>query len=76
MDVRVLIAKHVNNGQSEIWCGDKPDKRRTVATNGILYPIRTNCSSEECAAIYKALDRGPAAILDAFTTKLATDFGL
>lgn len=76
MDVRVLIVKHINNGQSEIWCGDKPDKRRTVATNGILYSIRTNCSSEGCAAFYKAFDRGPAAILGAFTIKLAADFGL
>ncbi len=56
MDVRGIVAKRINSGQSEISGGDKPHKRRTIATTDILYPIRTNCFSEECTAFYNALD--------------------
>jgi len=56
MDVRGIVAKRINNGQSEISGEDKPHKRLTVATNGILYPIRMNCFSEECTAFSNALD--------------------
>ncbi len=76
MSNRLLLAKRINNGQSEIWCENTPDNRRTVATNGIVYPVRMICSAEECACFYKALETGPAVIPVAVATKLATDFGL
>ena len=56
MDVRGIVAKRINDDQPEISGEDQPHKRLTVATNGILYPIRTNCFSEECTAFSNALD--------------------
>ena len=76
MDAQVLVARRINNGQSEIWREDTPEKRRTVATNGIVYPIRTGCSSDGCAAFDKALETGPAIIPEAVTNQLVSDFGL
>jgi hypothetical protein len=75
MDVRGIVAKRINNGQSEISGEDKPHKRRTVATSGILYPLRTHCFSEECTA-FTTRWMGPAAIPDAVKPELATNFGL
>jgi len=76
MDVLVLIVRRINNGRSEIWSQATPDNRRTVATNGIVYAVRTTCSAEECAVFYKALKTGPPAITEAVTIKLTSDFGL
>jgi hypothetical protein len=76
MNDRLLVAKRINNGQSEIWFEHKPNHRRTVATNGILYPVRTTCSPDESNAFHKALGEGVATIPQAVADKLITGFGL
>ncbi|WP_158822443.1 hypothetical protein [Granulicella sp. S156] len=71
-----LVAKRINNGQSEIWFDHKPNHRSIVPTNGILYPIRTICSLEESDAFREAFNDGIATIPQAATDQLAADFGL
>jgi hypothetical protein len=71
-----LLVRRINNGQSEIWLENQPDAKRTVATNGILYPIRTTCSKEEVVAFQQALDGGTASVPSALTVRLASEFEL
>lgn len=73
---KVLFAKRINNGQSEIWIETQPQAKRVVATNGVLYPIRTICPKEESDAFHKAFNEGATAIPAELTERLASDFGL
>ena len=72
----VLLAKRINNGQSEIWLITKPEAKLIVATNGVLYPIRSVCSPEEAVAFHKEFNEGIATVPAAATDKLISDFGL
>jgi hypothetical protein len=69
----VLYAQRINNGQSELWFDAAPDRRRTVATNSIVYPIRTLCPLEESESFYKAFAEGAAAVPLEVASKLAVD---
>lgn len=62
MTDRVLVAKRINDGQSEIWFQAQPEMRRAVATNGIVYPLRILCTPDESEALYKAFGDGEAVI--------------
>lgn len=76
MTDRMLLAKRINNGQSEVWFSAEPERRRVVATNGIVYPIRTLCSSEESKAFHEALAGGQASVPLSIMGKLIADLGL
>ncbi len=71
-----LLAKRINNGQSEIWFAAQTQSKRVVATNGILYPIRTMCSKEEMDAFQQALNEGIATVPATLAARLVADFGL
>jgi hypothetical protein len=73
---RKLLAKRINNGQSELWLTTEAEKRRVVATNAVLYPIRTICSPEESKTFHDGLAIGEAEIPVSVTNKLIADFGL
>ena len=77
MGDRVLLAKRINNGQSEVWLGTETEKRRVVATNGIVYPVRTLCSPEESIAFHAAFALGqalvPLGIMDRLIVQLELD---
>lgn len=73
---RILLAKRINNGQSEIWFSTEPEKRRVVATNGIVYPIRTLCSPEESKAFHEALADGQAPVPASVMDKLIENLGI
>ena len=77
MGDRVLLAKRINNGQSEVWLGSEPEKRRVVATNGIVYPVRTLCSPEESTAFHEGFALGqaivPLSIMDKLIAQLELD---
>ena len=76
MDDKNLLAKRINNGQSEVWLEIQPQRKRVVATNGILYPIRTTCSKDESEAFLMALNEGVATVPAMVVDRLAGDFGL
>jgi len=76
MPEKQLVAKRINNGQSEIWVKEHPKNRRLVATNGILFPIRTSCATEEIASFLAAFADGDANIPGPVTAKLVEDFSL
>jgi hypothetical protein len=44
---RILLAKRINNGQSELWFSNEPKDLRVVATNIIVYPVR------RCAGVHR-----------------------
>lgn len=69
-----LIARRINNGQSEIWLEDNLDTVRVVATNGIVYPVQTLCSQEESEAFHRAFSDGSAAVPANAAGKLMSDF--
>jgi hypothetical protein len=71
-----LLAKRINNGQSEIWFAAQQQSKRVVPTNGVLYPLRTTCSKEETDAFQQALNEGTATVPSAVTARLVADFGL
>jgi hypothetical protein len=71
-----LLAKRINNEQSEIWFAAQPESKRIVATNGVLYPVRTSCSKEETEAFQQALNEGTATVPAVLTARMMTDFGL
>ncbi len=73
---RILLAKRINNGQSEIWFSMEPEKRRVVATNVIVYPIRTLCSQEESKAFHETLADGQAPVPVSVMDKLIENLGL
>jgi hypothetical protein len=73
---RVLLAKRINDGQSELWFSTELENRRVVATNGILYPVRTLCSPEESRAFHEALADGQAPVPLSIMDKLVANFGL
>jgi len=76
MAEETLLAKRINNGQSEIWFAAQPHSKRVVATNGVLFPLRTTCSKEEAEAFQQALNEGTATVPAALTARLVADFGL
>jgi hypothetical protein len=73
---RFLLAKRINNGQSEIWFSTEPETKLVVATNGVLFPIRTICSPEESAAFHKVFNEGAATVPATVMDRLMSDFGL
>ncbi|MDW5266083.1 MULTISPECIES: hypothetical protein [Acidobacteriaceae] len=73
---RMLLAKRINNGQSEVWFSTEPARSRVVATNGIVYPIRTLCSSEESKAFHEAFAGGQAVVPLSIMGKLIADLVL
>jgi len=44
--------------------------------NGILYPVRTHCSSEEAASFTAAFDQGETIVPRSITETLVSDFKL
>lgn len=76
MTDRMLVAKRINNGQSVVWFSTEPEKRRVVATNGIVFPVLTLCSSEESKAFHEALTGGQAPVPISIMGKLIADLGL
>jgi hypothetical protein len=72
----ILFAQRINNGQSEIWSETHPAGKRVLATNGIVYPIRSLCPKEESEAFYKAFNDGIAAVPATVTDRLVSDFAL
>ena len=73
---RVVLAKRINNGQSEIWLSTRPEAKLVVATNGVVYPIRTLCSPEESAGFHHVFNEGVATVPAIVTDRLISDFGL
>lgn len=73
---RVLLAKRIDNGQSEVWFSNEPKRLRVVATNSVLYPIRTLCSPEESKSFHEALAVGHAPVPTCIIDKLIGDLGL
>jgi len=73
---RVLLAKRINNGQSEVWLSTEPKNRRVVATNGVVYPVRPLCSPEESKAFHEALADGQAPVPVSIMDKLIADLRL
>jgi hypothetical protein len=73
---RVLLAKSINNGQSEVWFSIEPENLRVVAINSVVYPIRTLCSPEESKAFHEGLAGGHAPVPTSILDKLVADLGL
>jgi hypothetical protein len=76
MTDRVLLARRINNGQSEVWFSSEPKNRRVVATNIVVYPVRTLSSPEESKAFHEALADGQAPVPVSIMDKLIADLGL
>jgi hypothetical protein len=76
MSDRVLHAQRINNGQSEIWLEADPKHIRVVATNAILFPIRTRCQQEDADNFFKSFAAGSAAIPSEVVAVLIADFKL
>ncbi|MBB6144340.1 hypothetical protein HNQ77_002292 [Silvibacterium bohemicum] len=73
---RILLAKRINNGQSEVWFSTEPKSLRVVSTNVIVYPVRTLCTPEESKAFHEALANGEAPVPASILDKLIEDLGL
>lgn len=76
MAARILFAKRINNGQSDVWWEDEPESRITIATNNIVYSARTLCSTEESDDFHKAFAKGETAVPNVAAEKLSADFHL
>ncbi|MBB5066032.1 hypothetical protein HDF15_004402 [Granulicella mallensis] len=73
---RALIARRINNGQSELWFGGNAEQRLVLATNNIVYSIRMHCTTGESEAFHAAFATGEAAVPPAVVSELAAEFGL
>jgi hypothetical protein len=74
MATSTLCVKRINNGQSEIWIEDDLKSLRVVATNAIVYTVRTLCSQEVSEAFHKGFLEGATAIPKTVINKLLIDF--
>jgi hypothetical protein len=55
-----LMAKRINNGQSEVWMSADSAGRRLIATNEILHSVRTLCLKDETEAFHLLFAEGEA----------------
>jgi hypothetical protein len=70
METPTILAKRINNGQSEIWLEADTEARQVVATNSILYPVRTLCPVNDLEAFQKAFADGPTVLPPAVAERL------
>jgi hypothetical protein len=73
---QVLMARRINNGQSELWFEGDTERRLVLATNNIFYSIRTHCATGESEAFHAAFATGEAEVPAVIASKLAAEFGL
>ncbi len=70
-----LYAKRLNHGRSEIWVDDGP--HRDIATNAVVWAVRTHCSKEEFDTFFTSLHFEMGNIAEVFVgDAIVADLGL
>lgn len=76
MEDRRLLARRINNGQSELWFEGDIERRLVLATNNIVYPIRMHCATSESESFHAAFATGEAEVPAVVASELTARFGL
>ena len=71
-----LHARRLNYGQSEIWLDDD-SKRRTIATNAVVWAVRKNCNIAVAESFYETLHESMGNVAEVLATDaIVAELGL